>query len=210
MGEKNPILILKYLYKHDCSPEFTYLNDFFISDLTFDKEKVFDCHRAVEIIYELGKAKYLEYKIEYNSEKVCNPGEAHRDRLPGSIENIMLWVKLTQPGLEHTRNIIRQEENDKLLKDQHDSNIATSQSVRDTNSLLNKTSVISIVLAFVTTLFIILTFWKECNNNSEREIKGVKEALKQQDSTLRNFTPYIKSIDSSLKKAVKDSFYKHR
>lgn len=83
----------------------------------------------------------------------------------------------------------------------------TNTSIRDINKTLKTTNILGVIVAAITGVFIALTFLKD----DGKELRSIYTQLKQTSQILDSMRKAQKGIDSSLGKAVKDSFYqKHR
>jgi len=109
-------------------------------------------------------------------------------------------------------------ETKRLEAEQRQSIIDTNESVKETNVSFKKLNdsiipnnnrlqrnltIISLVMAGLTTIYIVKDFYK----TSSQDLKPIYIQLQRQSQILEKMQQSQKGIDSSLAKAVKDSFY---
>jgi hypothetical protein len=90
----------------------------------------------------------------------------------------------------------------------------TNASVRNMNDVVlpkayrdqNKTTIISLVLAGVSVVFIILSFVSQLSDNTELELKALKEAIQKNDNTLKNIYYSLEEIKNSIRLIKTDTF----
>lgn len=91
-------------------------------------------------------------------------------------------------------------------------NYEVSESVKSTNTFQRKFGNRSLLLALVSTIFILATLWMEYRNKTEQELKGLHQSLNGIQEILKDIRLSQQGMDSSLKQMQKDSLVgnKHR
>lgn len=168
-------------------------------DEEFDEEKKYAQMRRPEYPEEfLDFAKFEErsYKIEV--------------KLTFNARNLEREKRFTEQ-VNETNRIARMANQSAITT--NESLRATNDSVRDLNVETQKyygrqklLAIISLVIAGLTGLFIAMQFFKDDSKDRQLQHTQSTQMLRIQDSMLQS----QKGIDSSFRKAVKDSFYKRR
>ena len=109
-----------------------------------------------------------------------------------TVYNTEIFAALTESGRQEIETIdLRNDVN------------TVNKSVRDTNYWIKRTSIMSVVIATITGVFIAGEFFKDASP----DLQPINTQLKQIEQQLDSMRKSQKGIDSSLRKAVIDSFY---
>jgi hypothetical protein len=159
--------------------------------------------------------KYSRAKVEYPEEFI--------DFATFKKRNYKIEARLTFNALtiEREKKLTEQvNETNRIARMANESAITTNESLRATNDSVQELNseteryygqqklfaIVSMVIAVLTTLFIALQFFKDDSKAQRLLHKQLIQITQIQDSMLRS----QKGIDSSFRKAVKDSFYQRR
>jgi hypothetical protein len=194
--------LLSLLHEKYVPAESVYLNHFLESWL--DKKSLHDAKVALATLRGL-EGNYLHHEVTKKSSDTCNIGDDFGSgRPPGTIENYEWWARLLPTGYENLSNQYRQEKQDRLLYEEAQSVIATNKATAASFENQKKFGDRSLLLAGVSTLFILGTIFLQLADKTPQRLKGIEEELQKTRQILDNLTLHMKGIHYYLF-APKDS-----
>jgi hypothetical protein len=206
--------ILKYLHQNQKEDgSYIHLNDFFIKDLGIKED---DCAQATnlrEVLDKLSPPTGDQHFIDWSSDNRepyaylgnCSTKNQNGEYM-GTLKHNAVKAKITIPGSNYIEGKLRNIRDDEFKESSHKANtslVETNNSIKELNKLLFITNILGVVIAALTGLFIALQFFKDDAIN----LQPISTQLEQIEKRLDTMQKSQEGINTSLEKAVKDSFY---
>jgi len=197
--------ILGHLYKtYPLDHSWHIINDFLESELKIDNVNGNSLHQLSAILYILKEKGYID-----GLPQVKNKSELTRTQAIGlyatgynsrnSLLTHNIEIRLTIDGYVYMQNR-------EIKLAEHESVLRTNISIRENTKNQKLLTQISLLIASVSTLFIVVSACVQYNDTTSEELQDLNNKWKMQLQLLKNIEQYQKEIDSSLSRIREDTF----
>jgi hypothetical protein len=199
--------ILIYLYEEDViNQNQINVTAFLLKIQNEDNDRENNFNR---IVMALGRIKVAGY-AEFN----CSP-ETHTlnqvvNGITYNLENTQVNMSFNINGYDYIRNFLRENEQQKSILETNTSVKTLNEQVPKFNTIQIRLTIITSIIAVLSLVAIGVSAYYSSKSITGSQFDSTNKILERNTMILDSIRNYQKEIDSSLNKAVKDSFYRKR